>query len=242
MPRFKMTVEYHGGKFAGWQVQPSLRTVQGQLQKCLRWILNKDTPVTGAGRTDTGVHALGQVAHFDTDAVIPLTFADRLNSALPDDICVLSIDDVAPDFHARFSAIQKTYYYKLTLYPSAFAGGLAWTVLDKLDWPALEDATARLEGDKDCSGFCRVGSLKDDATCSIKSITWQRNEREAMLEITADRFLHRMVRLIVGTLIDIGRGNHSPDHIDKIIESRNVRLAAQAAPAEGLYLAHVEYP
>ncbi len=242
MPRYKMTVEYHGGKFAGWQVQPSMRTVQGQLQKCLRWILNKDTPVTGAGRTDTGVHALEQVAHFDADAVIPLTFANRLNAALPDDICVLRIDDVAPDFHARYAALHKTYHYKIALYPSAFAGGLAWTVRDKLDWAAIEDATARLEGDKDCAGFCRVGSLKNDTTCSIKSISWTRNEKEATFEITANRFLHRMVRLIVGTLIDIGRGNQAPDHIDKIIETRNVRLARQAAPPEGLYLVHVEYP
>lgn len=241
MPRYKLTLEYHGGHFAGWQVQPRTRTVQGQLEKCLRWILKKDIRVTAAGRTDTGVHALGQVAHFDTDVVLPLNFGQRLNSALPDDLCVLRLEDAAPDFHARYAALRKTYRYRIAHAPSAFATGLAWPLHDELDWPAVEEATGSVIGKQDFAGFCRVGSLKDDCMCDVISAAWTRDEREARFEITANRFLHRMVRLIVGTLVDIGRHRRPPEYIQQILSTGNVRLAGQAAPPEGLYLVKVEY-
>ena len=241
MPRYKMTVEYHGGHFTGWQVQPATRTVQGKLQICLRWLLRSDIQITGAGRTDTGVHALGQVAHFDTEMVLPIDFGRRLNSALPDDICVLRLEDAAPDFHARYSALRKTYRYRIAHKPSPFATGLAWPVQDEIDWPAVEKATGFIMGDCDFTGFCRVGSLKDDCTCNVTAAKWTYDEREAQFEITANRFLHRMVRLIVGTLVDIGRHRWPPEYIQQILSTGNVRLAGQAAPPEGLYLIEVEY-
>jgi tRNA pseudouridine38-40 synthase len=223
-------------------VQPGTRTVQGQIEKCLRWLVQSDIRITGAGRTDAGVHALGQVAHFDTEMVLPLDFGPRLNAALPDDICVLQLEDCAPDFHARYSAVRKTYRYRLAYRPSAFAAGLAWRIADELDWSAVETATALLIGKNDFAGFCRVGSLKDDCTCDVTTAFWQRGEREACFEIAANRFLHRMVRLIVGTLVDIGRHRWPPGHLREILSAGDVRLAGQAAPPEGLYLVRVEYP
>jgi len=242
MPRYRLTIEYHGGAFVGWQVQPRGRTVQGQIEKCLHWLLHEDVQITGAGRTDAGVHALGQVAHFDSAMVLPLDFGRRLNAALPEDIRVLRFDDCAPDFHARYSAVRKTYRYCIAHQPSAFAAGLAWSVMDELNWPAIDAATDMLVGHHDFAGFCRVGSLKKDSSCAVTTARWVRDDRNAHFEIIANRFLHRMVRLIVGTLIDIGRHRWPPEHLRQILSTGDVRLAGQAAPAQGLYLVDVEYP
>jgi tRNA pseudouridine38-40 synthase len=187
------------------------------------------------------VHALGQVAHFDSEVVLPLNFAQRLNSALPDDLAVLKLEDAAPDFHARYSALHKVYHYRVAHPPSAFATGLAWLVDAEIDWPLVEQATEYLMGKHDFAGFCRVGSLKEDSTCEVGQAIWTHTERESLFEISANRFLHRMVRLIVGTLVDIGRHRWPPDHIQQILATGDVRLAGQAAPPEGLYLVEVEY-
>jgi len=243
VPRYKLTLEYHSARFAGWQVQLEVRTVQGELQKCLGRLLNREVKVTGAGRTDAGVHALGQVAHFDAEPIdAPARFLFRLNSALPQDVCVRSIVEVAADFHARYSARRKTYRYRVAHAPSAFAAGLAWRVHGDVDWTPVKEATRLLEGSHDFSGFCIADSKKEDCTCHVFSAQWTCDEQSAEFEITADRFLHRMVRLIVGTLVDIGRGRWAPDHIQKILASGEVRMAGPAAPPEGLYLVSVEYP
>jgi len=242
MGRYKLTLEYNGAGFAGWQVQPELRTVQGELQKCLGWLLHREIKVTGAGRTDAGVHALGQVAHFDADRIeSSADFLARLNSALSEDVCALSISEVTEDFHARYSALRKTYRYCIAHAPTAFAAGLAWRVWGDIDWVAVQEATQLLSGHHDFSGFCMAGSKKDDCDCQIISAHWQHGERDAKFEITADRFLHRMVRLMAGTLIDIGRRRWAPDRIRKILASGDVRMAGPAAPPEGLYLVSVEY-
>jgi tRNA pseudouridine38-40 synthase len=240
--RYKLILEYNGGQFAGWQVQPELRTVQGELQKCLGWLLDREVKVTGAGRTDAGVHALGQVAHFDNDPIeSPVDFLARLNSALSHDVCALSVVEVAEDFHARYSALRKTYRYRIARKPSAFVTGLAWRVRGDIDWAAVREATELLLGRHDFSGFCMANSQKEDNTCHIVAARWTENERISELEITADRFLHRMVRLIAGTLIDIGSRRWTPDYMREILASGDVRMAGPAAPPEGLYLVSVEY-
>jgi len=242
VPRYKIVLEYNGAKFAGWQLQPDERTVQGELQTRLGWLCKREISVTGAGRTDAGVHALGQVAHFDAEPIASLSeFMNRLNSALPEDIAVLALDEVEPDFHARYSARRKTYRYRIANTPNAFAPGLAWRVHGSIDWPVVEEATAILLGRHDFAGFCLAASQKENTNCEVLTAGWTRSDREAVFEITADRFLHRMVRLIVGTLIDIGRDRWTPAHFPKILTTRDVREAGQAAPPEGLYLVSVEY-
>jgi tRNA pseudouridine38-40 synthase len=242
VPRYKLTLEYNGAGFAGWQIQPDERTVQGELQLRLGWLCGPETRVTGAGRTDAGVHALGQVAHFDADPIASSPdFLDRLNSALPHDIAALRLDEVNADFHARYSARRKTYRYRIACAPTAFATGFAWRVHGKIDWSAVVEATTFLSGRHDFAGFCLAASQKEDTSCRIMAAEWTRNDRESVFEITGDRFLHRMVRLAVGTLIDIGRGRWSPDHIRNILTSSDVRLAGQAAPPDGLYLVSVDY-
>ncbi len=243
MSRYKLTLEYDGTNFAGWQIQPNQRTVQGVLTTRLGWLLAEEPSITGAGRTDAGVHALGQVVHFDAPAITDRAeFLQRLNAALPDDVCGLGLQEAPGDFHARYSAIRKIYHYHLTLGPSAFAKGRSWRLPGPIDWGDVETATAKLVGNNDYAGFCLAGSQKEDNHCQVEIAHWRRAEREAVFEITANRFLHRMVRLVVGTLVDIGRGRWRPAQIDEILESGDVRLAGQAAPPEGLYLVRVEYP
>jgi len=242
MPRYKLLLEYHGGNFAGWQVQPRERTVQGELQRRLGWLLGEETSVSGAGRTDAGVHALGQAAHFDSAPIVsPIEFLERLNSALPRDISALKLEEVPADFHARYSAKRKTYHYRIALAPSPFIAGLAWRIHGGTDWDAIKQATTLLEGSHNFAGFCLAESRKEDCTCHVFRAGWARDERMARFEITANRFLHRMVRLIVGTLVDIGRGRWQPEQVFRILDSGDVRLAGQAAVPEGLYLVSVEY-
>jgi len=242
MPRYKIVLEYNGAEFAGWQLQPDERTVQGELQTRLGWLCKHEIKITGAGRTDAGVHALGQVAHFDADPIVSVPeFLTRLNSALPDDIAVLALDEVEDDFHARYSARRKTYRYRIAHTPAAFAAGLSWRIHGQINWRAVEEATAILQGRHDFAGFCLAASQKENTDCQIFKAGWTCNVREAIFEITADRFLHRMVRLTVGTLIDIGRDRRPPDHVRNILTSGDVREAGQAAPPEGLYLVLVEY-
>jgi tRNA pseudouridine38-40 synthase len=241
VPRYKLTLEYYGAHFAGWQIQPDERTVQGELEKCLGWLTGGPIRVFGAGRTDAGVHALGQVAHFEADPIEPAGFFERLNSALPADICAKNLAEVAPDFHARYGALRKTYRYCIAHTPSAFAAGRAWRIHRQIDWRAVEKATRLMEGRHDFSGFCLAESRKDNSTCHVMSARWTHDGKTAQMEITADRFLHRMVRLIVGTLVDIGHDRWPPDHIREVLASGDVKMAGRAAPPEGLYLVAVEY-
>jgi len=242
--RFRLDVVYHGREFHGWQRQPGLRTVQGELELWLARLLGGAPPiaVTGAGRTDAGVHATGMVAHFDTDtAFAPDELLRRLQVALPPDLAVKSLVPADAGFHARHSAASRTYSYRIATTPTPFGRDRHWQVFEPLDSALLSAAAAIVVGEHDFSGFCRSESRKDDNRCRVSESRWQRDEGVFLYWICADRFLHEMVRLLVGTMVDIGRGHFSLERMTEILESGDVRLCGDAAPAHGLTLELVEY-
>lgn len=242
--RYRLDLAYHGRNFHGWQRQPGLRTVQGELELWLGRLLGGDSPVsvTGAGRTDAGVHAAGMVAHFDTDfPVAPDELFRRMRQALPADLLVTALTPVDAGFHARFSAVSRTYSYRLVAAPTPFGRDRRWLVCAALDRARLAAAAAIVIGRHDFTGFCRAESQKGDNCCLVTQSEWRAERDELVYRIKADRFLHEMVRLLVGTMVDIGRGRFGIEQMTRILTSGDVRLCGEAAPAHGLTLEAVEY-
>lgn len=243
--RYRLDCAFHGARFHGWQRQPALRTVQGELEEWLAKLLGAQTPisVTGAGRTDAGVHARGMVAHFDWPEKIDAPdLLHRLTSALPDDLIVNDLRPIDPGFHARYSALQKTYEYRVSNQPSPFERDRTWFIHGDVRWDELSDAANAILGENDFAGFCIAESLKPNTVCRVHAARWHTDGTVWRFRITADRFLHQMVRLLVGTQIDIARGRWPVDRMHEILDARDVRLCGQAAPAHGLTLISVEYP
>lgn len=243
--RYRLDIAYHGANFHGWQRQPNLRTVQGELELWLTRLLpsGEAIAVTGAGRTDAGVHASGMVAHFDTG--LPLdcgTFLHRLRAALPDDMTVTRVSPVDGRFHSRYTAIARTYEYRVTDCSSPFDRDRVWTVRDPLDADRLGDAATLMLGRHDFSGFCLAVSKKDDNHCSISQSSWEKTGEQFVYRVRADRFLHMMVRLMVGTMVDIARSRWPASRMSDILRIGDVRLCGGAAPAHGLTLVAVQYP
>ena len=244
MARFKLILEYDGAAYHGWQVQPGLPTIQGLLQEALGRLAGGPVPVRGAGRTDAGVHALGQVASFEAPiALAPRTLQRALNALLPRDIVVLQAAEAAPDFDARFSARSKTYRYTLLRreYPSAWHAGRVLFVPYALDAPAMMEATGAIVGCHDFSAF-RAG------TCAAKSpvrtvhdARWRLEGDCWHFEITANAFLQHMVRILVGTLLEVGRGRRMPASLAELLAARDRRRAGKTAPPHGLCLVEVHY-
>ncbi|MEW5702389.1 MAG: tRNA pseudouridine synthase A, partial [Candidatus Zixiibacteriota bacterium] len=200
--RYRLDLAYHGRDFHGWQLQPGLRTVQGELETWLGRLLRVGSPVavTGAGRTDTGVHAAGMVAHFDADAGVgPDELLERLGRALPPDLVVISVVPVDPTFHARYSATGRHYSYRIATRPTPFGRDRHWLVTAPLERRLLDDAAAIIVGNRDFSGFCRAASRKESSLCCVTESSWQSEKELLVYHVRADRFLHEMVRLLVGT-------------------------------------------
>jgi len=245
LPTYRLLIEYEGSGFHGWQIQPNGPTVQKALEDALEVILRTPVNVVGSGRTDAGVHARGQVAHFrfggDLD-VFKLTRS--LNSVLPDSVVVLAAE-LAPDgFHARYDAIRRTYFYHIATEPRALDRSLKWELRASLDFDLMSEAAQALIGTRDFNSFCITQSETKNRVCSIERAVWieERRPNDWRFEIAADRFLHGMVRTIVGTLVEIGRGKRPPNDMDGIIAAMDRRSAGQAAPAHGLVLERVDYP
>lgn len=247
MPEVKLAlgVEYDGGGFHGWQTQPHARNVQDVLQEALSSVADHPVEVVAAGRTDTGVHASGQVVHFVTRAVRPArAWLLGVNSALPEDISVRWMREVAPDFHARYSAVARAYRYTLLRAPlrSALLRQRAWWVHQPLDVPAMTAAAVSLLGEHDFSAFRA-------AACQAKR-PWRRMLRIALreegeclhLEFMANAFLHHMVRNLVGVLYRIGRGEAEVGWAAEVLAGRDRQHRGITAPAQGLCLIGVEYP
>jgi tRNA pseudouridine38-40 synthase len=242
--RYRLDLAYHGRDFHGWQRQPGLRTVQGELESWLGRLLGSESAVavTGAGRTDTGVHAAGMVAHFDSDITLaPEELLMRLNRALPPDLVVASLVPADSEFHARYSATGRVYSYRVATKPTPFDRDRHWLVCAHLDSASLGDAASALLGKHDFSGFCRAASRKGTNHCQVTESVWQVEGDVLVYRIHADRFLHEMVRLLVGTMVDIGRGRFGVGRISEILASRDVRLCGEAAPAHALTLEMVMY-
>ncbi len=243
--KIKLTIEYDGAGFSGWQVQPGVRTVQGDLEAAFSALEGLDIRVHGAGRTDAGVHALGQVAHAETDLALPVEkLRAALNARLDDDVFIVSAEDVGVDFNARFDAVSRSYLYLMGFTESPLWRGRRWLVKGALDRDAMETALVPFGGVIDCSSFCLAGSEPKHHRCRIDriSLEWLREHGEMLvLRVEADRFLRGMVRSIVGTLVEVGRGRISAGSIPEIIDARDRGRAGPTVPPWGLYLERIEY-
>jgi len=238
----KLEIEYDGTDFYGWQIQPELRTVQGKIQEKLETILGHKVNLIGAGRTDVGVHALGQVANFKTaNELDQNSIINGLNGLLPDDIVVKKTEEVDLNFNSRYNAKSRLYNYRIHLGKTAIFRNYVWEVLYSLSRENIFEATKRIEGKHDFSSFCVAESYKDNNACQVFCATWEKSGDELIFKIEADRFLHTMVRSLVGTLVEVGRGYFSVSDFVRIMEAKDRKKAGLTAPACGLYLVEVKY-
>jgi tRNA pseudouridine38-40 synthase len=245
MRTLKLVLEYDGFEYCGWQVQADAPTIQGVLEEALAKILGEHVRVHGAGRTDAKVHALAQVASFRCPSNIPTTALQRgLNSLLPRDVVVHDAEDVPADFHARFSALGKIYAYRILNRPVRAPLRLryVWHLPQILDVTAMVSAGSFLQGSHDFAAFQATGSDVKTTERTMTGLTIAREGDELVICCTADGFLRHMVRNIVGTLVEVGRGARMPSDIKRIIDGRDRRLAGATAPPQGLHLVKVLYP
>lgn len=242
MRTLKLTIEYDGTDFVGWQSQAEGRTVQDEITKVLEQVLQRPTTIIGAGRTDSGVHARGQVASMRTESQLGTgSLLSALNGLLPDDIVIRSVEEVPPDFHARYSARERVYRYTISLVPSAVGRRYQWYVKYDLHPDSMMRAAATLVGTHDFEAFSRFDPEAKHYLCTINSSAWSSSQDRLQYEIVGNRFVHGMVRALVGTMVDVGRGYTSLDGFAEILASGDRRRAGMAAPAQGLVLEEVRY-
>lgn len=245
MRNIKLTLEYDGKNYLGWQVQPKGATVQGTIEEQLSRLTGETIRLISSGRTDAGVHALGQVAHFKTQHRMDCpTFQRALNSLLPPDILVLKVEEVELDFHARKHCKSKVYEYRILNrnLRSVFLREHAWHIPQPLDLDEMRKATQRLIGEHDFSSFRSVGTPTRTAIRKILRAEWKRSRAGVLtLEIEATGFLKQMVRAMVGTLVEVGRKKVTSEDVGHILESRDRTAAGPTAPAHGLFLKEVKY-
>ncbi len=245
MPRIAVGLEYHGGKYAGWQFQPRLSTLQGVLERALGRVAGQPVSLTCAGRTDAGVHAVGQVAHFDTDAVrTSRGWTLGANTNLPPDVSVSWAQEVPAHFHARHSAESRTYVYLIDNRPvrSALSAGRATMIHHPLDAGRMGAAARLLLGEHDFSAFRSAECQARSPVRDLAELSVERREDWLAVRATANAFLHHMVRNIAGLLIAVGRGKAPPAWAAEVLESRDRTRGAATAPPDGLYLWGVRYP
>jgi tRNA pseudouridine38-40 synthase len=245
MRTIKLLIEYDGTNYLGWQVQAKGPTIQGEIEEKLALLTGEPVRLTGSGRTDSGVHAFEQVAHFKTRSGMDLPSIQRaLNSLLPHDIVIKRIEEVDEDFHARKQARSKVYEYRILNRDvrSAIGRGYVWHIPRRLDFKAIKQATGHLLGEHDFSSFRSVGTPTRTAVRRVTRAEWKRGKDGLLrFEIEATGFLKQMVRAIVGTLADVGKGKISPSEFQKILESKDRKKAGPTAPAHGLFLKEVKY-
>ena len=253
MARFFITMSFDGTAYCGWQVQPNGVSVQGTVEAALSKLLRRDVGITGAGRTDAGVHAAMMVAHFDAEpeelpqsprqGQTPTDYlAYRLNGMLPQDIAIHDIKVVAPEMHARFSARARTYYYYVHTRKSPFLRDRSWRLVARPDFQLMNKAADMLLEVADFTSFSKLHTDAKTNICHVTHARWvQLSDYEWRFEITADRFLRNMVRAIVGTLMEVGRATLSPDGFRQVIEQKDRSAAGDSVPARGLFLQFIEY-
>ena len=244
---FKLTIAYDGTDYVGWQRQAKGASIQGLLEDALRAIEGRHVNVHGAGRTDAGVHALGQVASFNLTATIaPARLTRALNAVLPLDVRVDGAEEAPADFHARFSATGKIYEYRIVTGPvaSPFGRRYVWHVPPRLNLDAIRTASMSLLGAHDFAAFQGRGTSRPSTERTLRRLEWHTGsspDAPLVMEIEGNGFLRHMVRSIAGTLVEIGLGRRPPDDIVRILESRDRACAGATAPASGLFLARVLY-
>lgn len=250
MQRFFIYLAYDGARYHGWQIQPNGISVQQVLQEALSTLLRHTVGVVGAGRTDAEVHARTMVVHFDTEGPTPgceyfdcRWLTDKLNRILPPDISVYRVRPVVPEAHARFDAISRTYYYYVHTAKSPFARHYSCRLYNKPDFKAMNRAALRLFDYSDFTSFSKVNTDTKTNICRISHAQWvQLAPDEWRFEVTADRFLRNMVRAIVGTLMEVGRGKLNEEQFCRIIEGKDRCGAGESMPGHALFLVDVTYP
>ncbi len=244
MKRVMLTVAYDGTNYHGWQLQPNVTTIESVLNGALSALLKEETRVIGASRTDTGVHALGNIAVFDTQARMPAEkFAYALNQRLPEDIRIQDAREVPPDFHPRRQESRKTYEYKIlnSAFPMPVYRLYAHFTYVPLDVPSMRRAAACLVGTHDFKSFCSVNTTAETTVRTVYEITVDRCGDMITIRVTGSGFLYNMVRIIAGTLIEVGRGNWQPERMQDILRACDRAHAGPTAPACGLTLVKYEF-
>ena len=241
--RYFIELSYNGTAYHGWQKQPNAISVQETIENALRLLLKKDISITGAGRTDTGVHAKQMFAHFDSETDFEtIQIIYKLNRFLPQDISIENIKKVSAEAHARFDAISRSYTYKIATKKDVFENDFVYNFIMPLDLELMNEAGKILLAYSDFQCFSKSNTDVKTYICDIKKAKWRREKHLLIFEITADRFLRNMVRAIVGTMINIGLGKISLDDLHQLIKSKNRSEAGYSVPAKGLSLVEICYP
>lgn len=241
---FKLTIKYDGSNFSGWQIQPNQRTVQNEIEVAIREIFQiKDLKLYGSGRTDSGVHAIGQVANFliKSTKMGTTQILNAINSKISRDIYILNCEKVDENFNSRFSAKNREYIYKISQKYSPFSRKYLWYQSYNLDIEKLEKCSEVLLGEHDFSNFCKSTSLKNENLCNIMKSSWNFSNDEIVFEIKSNRFLHHMVRMLVGTMIEVSKNRISEENFYNMIHNIKMNKKVVTAPSLGLYLYKVDY-
>ncbi|MTI47440.1 tRNA pseudouridine(38-40) synthase TruA [Sporosalibacterium faouarense] len=245
MRNIKLLIKYDGSKYKGWQrLKNSDKSIQQKIEETLSRITQEDIKIIGSGRTDAGVHAIGQVANFKTNSDMILNdLQDYLNIYLPQDIVIGEVKEVHDRFHSRYNAIRKTYLYKIwnEKYRNPFVRNYSEHINESLNVEAMEKGAKFLVGENDFSSFVTSKSKKKSNVRTIYSIDITKSDGLIEIKIVGNGFLYNMVRIIVGTLIEVGKGNLKPQKVNDILKKKNRQLAGPTASAQGLYLVEVEY-
>jgi len=239
---YKLTIQYDGTNYAGWQIQNNAVTVQQKISELVKIILKEDINLIGSGRTDSGVHALGQVANFRTENEIDIfRFKHSLNSILPADISVTGMSKVKENFHARYDARKRSYLYLLSLKKSPFYINYSWFYHDEIKVIELNRLSGILIGEHDFTSFSRKNTEIENKDCTVFSAHWKQTGDMVIFLIEANRYLHGMVRTIVGTLLKLAKEDESEKKLSEILNVKDRETAGEAAPSKGLFLYKVKY-
>lgn len=244
MPRFRLDLEYEGTRYRGWQVQPNARTVQGDLMAAVEQVFQtRAFELQGSGRTDAGVHAIQQTAHLQVPTTLPPTrIRHQINDLLPADVNVLKVRPAAPSFHARHDALTRTYLYQIARRRTAFGKRFVWWVKDALDPRPMADAAALLVGMHDFRSFTADMPSQKDTRVEVQALTVHEAGDMLLVRMTASHFLWKMVRQIVGVLVEVGRGKLKPPAVGQFLKTPSDLPARLTAPPSGLFLERAWYP
>lgn len=241
MSRYFIEVEYLGTHFSGFQSQPNTTTVQGEIDRSLSTLLKTTIETTTSSRTDAGVHAFQNFLHFDTEITIPQSLLYNINSILPRSLIVNCLYEVRPEAHCRFDAKSRTYLYKIHTKQDAFAHDLSYYYPYQLDIDKMNQACLALLNHTEYAAFAKKHSTAKTTTCHIKTAFWSQYDHRIFFEVSANRFLRGMVRALVATMIQVGRGKMSLEEFNKLLYETDNQMADFSAPAHGLYLKEVNY-
>lgn len=242
MFNYKITIQYDGTRYAGWQFQENATSIQEVISNSIKQILQEEINLIGAGRTDTGVHALGQVANFELSKELDLfKFKYSLNSVLPDDISIANIELVDEKFHSRFSAKKRSYIYLISNQKSPFFDHYSYTLFSDFNQDKLNELSSALIGTQDFTSFCKINTEVQNKICEVYEVRWRKQKNFFIFYIEANRYLYGMVRAIVGSLLKAYSSEEGMNYLKNIFNQKDRNAAADAVPAKGLFLYKVKY-